>query len=737
MQLVLLPVDHSLFEHRKRVRCSGSFDVSVMGEPELEPFISATKPNSATPVGWYESLRPCIKTSSSVVVNTQMKSLDPSDPDAGALLFASTDRELKCDMMLRGVKINAFSSKKSDDPYSRNMHNNQSQPPPPPPQQQQQQMKKKKPGSLKKLAKNNAVILGGPMMPVISLQYHVEGYRKYFVSNWEAFFRNIYGKYLPESRCFYENLYLENPCRFYADIEFPLDQLKSLLEGDNLDQLDQKQLVDWCWRKVDKLIAFISETISTIGSNIYEDNQSRPMFVSKVFTSDATNPKKFSCHLVFHIGVAQVRVIKKWNASENRWYCASFNHPGYKTITPLYDGPLQGDVVRFSTNRSLQQFSLLLLAKADNDYSVGGFKENPMRWPDSSCILDQSVYGNTVREFRLVGSTKTGDFRPLLPRAEYTFQRNTREYQYIIFKKTVDFLSANLFEDYGSLPSLLPRELIKIIIQLMFQWKLEKLELYDTIASHSSENTFLENEEQYTSAAHNRASIKSIALCKITDTSPIRSYLADGGLSLEKYYEHGTHSAGHDAFCNRMPRKTSTTFSRCNICPLHRNSCDMVESNLPVDIDLHVIGRARPVQDGFALLNPEQDYMWGPGIFTDTLASYCEYERRYILLDLQTPSIISPSSPASTTSCIKLQAHVTAPNSKHNPYWSIFHRSDSTSADGDDELDKTTEAGALFCKEEATTKKAPPPLAVSPDFLESLDHFLEEHGFKTGNYYIH
>lgn len=233
----------------------------------------------------------------------------------------------------------------------------------------------------------------GKGVPVISRHVSEKGTRRYYVSSWANFIRDIYPKTRGIHKSFYENIYLDDPCRLYVDIDLDIgDVVPEGYEPNSVSSFER--YTEILHNHVMKLVDSLKNFIETV----YTGVKMTDVFVLDS-SSHSTKKRKFSHHLIFH---------------------------------------LDNDTTRFESSADLSslfgyicQSSFLCELKGVNQTS------NPFFWPSDiktrvikheNCaesmeiepevsirnrnfIADMSVFGNTSREFRIVGSTKYGENR--------------------------------------------------------------------------------------------------------------------------------------------------------------------------------------------------------------------------------------------------------------------------------------------------------------------------------------
>lgn len=247
---------------------------------------------------------------------------------------------------------------------------------------------------LKELAKEKADEMGTGV-PVISLQYKVSGTRKYYVTSWNAFFDRILPDFCRRKKelCFFENIYGNEttPCRLYVDIERPMTSFAQ----------DHRKIMQNVFDLYDAIVGVLFHTFRTNPDDVGRETVTTASFIRKVeaIVMDASSEKKFSVHLVIRI------------------YAKKHGATGRK------------DDVRFKSSYDVGRFfsSIRMCSEYLNEKKILSFEKNPFYWdlsttnddkkdessPVWTFIPDQSVYENTVREFRILGSTKTGQSRHL------------------------------------------------------------------------------------------------------------------------------------------------------------------------------------------------------------------------------------------------------------------------------------------------------------------------------------
>lgn len=234
--------------------------------------------------------------------------------------------------------------------------------------------------SLKQSAKRYADEKG---LVVISDQISAKGWREYMVTSWPAFLNHYYLKdeNVRENickgqleHCFYENIWCDEPCRFYLDIDF---KLPKECRRETIEKLNVK------------VRAFCVLCIRLLRDGRHLSDQSvdkRILNTTDIFMLDSGRDDKFSIHIIFHI---------------------------------------DDDRTKFENNRSLGIMLTYLKAitelSSDNEIlkaaNVSSETLEMLRetcWHEGEFIADMSVYSGLSREFRLWYSSKKNQRRPLL-----------------------------------------------------------------------------------------------------------------------------------------------------------------------------------------------------------------------------------------------------------------------------------------------------------------------------------
>jgi hypothetical protein len=225
--------------------------------------------------------------------------------------------------------------------------------------------------------------------------------RSYLVTSWPSFRKRFYekGKTKLEDRTFYENIYREDPCRPFVDVE-----------------IEEEGVLDEFGRPTEKYRAR-SESVLRMAEHFSE--AVKRLFakwnngITDLYVLDSSSRGKFSQHLVFHLDGDNSR----FSSSNALWTLFMF---WYTKAVVSVDSALKK--ARAANPRISEEDR----KKIANDV----FGPDPFFWKcdgekaimgsDYKFIADVSVFGDKSREFRLIGSTKSGQSRFMSFREKYT-----------------------------------------------------------------------------------------------------------------------------------------------------------------------------------------------------------------------------------------------------------------------------------------------------------------------------
>lgn len=295
--------------------------------------------------------------------------------------------------------------------------------------------------SIKACAREHALICGRAM-PVISRHVSVKGTRRYYVTSWCNFIRKLYPKIMNTKKSFYENIYADDMCRPYVDVDFMLDKFKTEEGVDKIDGI----LTDEAYSTIMKTLnAKIMDFINSFVSFIHWFYELEDIKVTDIFIMDSSSKKKFSQHIIFHLNDDHV----KFKSSVDMMKIFSFislvcniEHQKNKLLLlkdesgaiRVQSEEEEGEEKQPSSAHSFFWPNDLIytLYKKRNPQHTAITSTEDNQSSSNKYIPDMSVFGNTSREFRILGSTKFGETRFLKLQTHLKYNTITHEYDYIV-----------------------------------------------------------------------------------------------------------------------------------------------------------------------------------------------------------------------------------------------------------------------------------------------------------------
>ena len=235
---------------------------------------------------------------------------------------------------------------------------------------------------------------------VVSRHVSEKGTRRYYVSSWPHFVKTIYPSIKGKGKSFYENIYLEDPCRLYIDIDLDIsDVVPAGSSPESIAIFDKYTKV--LHAHVVKMVLATKRLLEALYPGVR---------VTDVFfidsSSHATKKRKFSHHLIFHLDGDATFFQNSGDLLR------LFNYIEKTSFLSGSRGVDQTDNPFFWPSDIKESF------KTDRDAKIEeeeGKAVSPLpagrSVKDRKFIVDISVFGNSSREFRIVGSTKYGENR--------------------------------------------------------------------------------------------------------------------------------------------------------------------------------------------------------------------------------------------------------------------------------------------------------------------------------------
>ena len=264
----------------------------------------------------------------------------------------------------------------------------------------------------------------GKGVQVISRHVSKKGTRRYYVSSWPHFLRSIYPKLRGTAKSFYENIYLDDPCRLYVDIDLDI--------SDVVSKEKTVESVATFERYAEMLHAHVMKLVTSL-KTLFEAMYPG-VSITDVFVIDssgwAEHKRKFSHHLIFHIDDDSTRFGSSAHLGDLFEYvrktsCLCESKGVSQKSNPFF---WPGDVGKRMLERGVD----------------GRVEEEEEEVPAKNrrFIADLGVFGDKVREFRIVGSSKYGEDRPLKLIHHLRFANNDFAIDRVNFDKTlVEFKS--------------------------------------------------------------------------------------------------------------------------------------------------------------------------------------------------------------------------------------------------------------------------------------------------------
>lgn len=286
----------------------------------------------------------------------------------------------------------------------------------------------------------------GKGVPIVSRHVSEKGTRRYYVTSWPHFVKYIYPRVTGIKKSFYENIYLDDLCRVFVDIDYALHPFMPAAGTEEATNAAFKKCHEKLSNIVTQFIYALKEWIETVYA-------SENVLVTDVFVIDSSSTKKFSQHLIIHLDNDQTRFnssmdllnlfdyigrtsllqeIKEASASVSVSASAAVETP--KDYNPFFWPPnIKADLLRIvsllDSKKSTEQNDDNNNNNGDDHHMDVEEKENrPQQATDiyektnannngivgsKEFITDMTVFGNTSRELRIVGSTKYGESRHL------------------------------------------------------------------------------------------------------------------------------------------------------------------------------------------------------------------------------------------------------------------------------------------------------------------------------------
>jgi hypothetical protein len=257
----------------------------------------------------------------------------------------------------------------------------------------------------------------GKGIPVISRHVSERGTRRYYVTSWPNFVEELYPKIKGSNKSFYENIYLNDACRPYVDIDLDIGDVVPFVDDDNddddgtLSSIQRAAFVEY----TDALHEHVMKMAISLKNLIELAFAHANVKVTDIFVLDSsafwTKKRKFSHHLIFHLDNDTTRFESSADLLNLFDYVRKTSFLCEQNGIDQTENPFfWPSHIKRSVLRSVLRFddSEMDVAKTDREE-----KDELLYVPlkNRSFVADLSVFGNTSREFRIVGSTKYGEER--------------------------------------------------------------------------------------------------------------------------------------------------------------------------------------------------------------------------------------------------------------------------------------------------------------------------------------
>lgn len=295
--------------------------------------------------------------------------------------------------------------------------------------------------SLKAKARESALERG---LEIISGHISSAGARIYYVTSWPKFHKsiNVSKSMLSKSgvpsktRSFYENIYRTSTSRPYVDIDLDISEGVSSLDKNSPSFIQDFE--DY----VSDLRSLAMTFVASFVICLEEACKEYGVKVTEIFVMDATNQKKFSNHVVFHLDDDSTKLTDSGTLKKIVQYVRHCSN-----LSELEGKDQERNPFFWPKCRN----SPPALKKFLNGDPFTKEEEESFENVKKTSMFDLAVYGNTSREFRILGSTKCGELlRHLKLILRYVRSSRSEEGEGSV-PSLSEFVSVEIEEQYATL----------------------------------------------------------------------------------------------------------------------------------------------------------------------------------------------------------------------------------------------------------------------------------------------